>query len=74
MKADRKDGLLHAKLRAWDVDVYVNRTVTIRVWAPTEAQARTAVDTGEGKEIDSRNTREEIGEIREVSTRDVRRL
>lgn len=61
---------LGMKLKTWDVDVYINRTVTMRVSAPSAEQARTAVDNGAGKEIDSQNTREEIGEIREVSARE----
>ena len=56
------------KLKTFDVDVYINRTVTMRVRAPSAQQATTAVDNGEGKEVDSRNTREEIGEVREVTS------
>jgi hypothetical protein len=40
------------KLKTFDVDVYVNRTVTMRVRAPSEQQARTAVDNGAGKEVE----------------------
>ena len=56
------------ELKTFDVDVYINRTVTMRVRAPSAEQAATAVDNGAGKEVDSKNTGEEIGEVREVTS------